>query len=199
MYGYSQIPHYGIPRPEQRLSLNKFLAVNHSNHYIRILLWLCEALTTSYLCMSILCYIWIFTARKRSLRMLCFYTCLSVILFIRGGGCLSQCMLRYTPGRYTPGNRHPPPGSRTPSGADTPPGVDILLEQTPPPPEKTPLRADTPPPEQTPPPKQTTPPGKDTPPVRSACWEIQPISVRYASYWNAHLCQDLLKSAKKIG
>ena len=28
----------------------------------------------------------IITARKRSLRRLCFYTCLSVILFTRGGG-----------------------------------------------------------------------------------------------------------------
>ena len=49
-------------------------------------------------------------ARKRSLRRLCFYTCLSVILF--PGGCLPQCMLRYT----RPQSRHPPPPR-----ADTPP------------------------------------------------------------------------------
>ena len=53
----------------------------------------------------------IITARKRSLRRLCFYTCLSVILFT--GGCLPQCMLGNTP---TPGNRHKPPPH---PGADT--------------------------------------------------------------------------------
>ena len=34
-------------------------------------------------------------ARKQSLRRLCFYTCLSFCS--RGGGCLLQCMLGYTP------------------------------------------------------------------------------------------------------
>ena len=38
------------------------------------------------------------TARKRSLRRLCFYICLSVILFT-GGGYLGRCT---PPGRYTP-------------------------------------------------------------------------------------------------
>ena len=42
------------------------------------------------------------TARKRSLRMLCFYTCLSVILFT-GRGCLPQCMLGYPPEETPPG------------------------------------------------------------------------------------------------
>ena len=46
------------------------------------------------------------TAHKRSLRRLCFYTCLSVILFTRV--CLPQCMLGCTP------------QSRRPPGADTP-------------------------------------------------------------------------------
>ena len=39
----------------------------------------------------------IITARKRSLQRLCFYTCLSVILFTGGWGCLPQCMLGCTP------------------------------------------------------------------------------------------------------
>ena len=47
-----------------------------------------------------------FTACKRSLRRLCFYTCLSFCSQV--GGCLPQCMLGYTP-----------PGSRHPSAADT--------------------------------------------------------------------------------
>ena len=56
------------------------------------------------------------TARKQSLRRLCFYTCLSFCS--RGGGrCLPQCMLGYTlsqnqrqtpprPEAYTPRSRH---------------------------------------------------------------------------------------------
>ena len=43
------------------------------------------------------------TAHKRSLRRLCFYTCLSVILFT-GGTCPG------TLGRYTPRGRYTPPG-----------------------------------------------------------------------------------------
>ena len=58
----------------------------------------------------------IITARKQSLRRLCFYTSLSVILFTGGGG-LPQCMLGCTPlapgtrGRHPPRTRarHPPP------------------------------------------------------------------------------------------
>ena len=46
------------------------------------------------------------TARKRSLRRLCFYMCLSVHL---GGGCLPHCMLGYTPSsRQTPPRVEPP-------------------------------------------------------------------------------------------
>ena len=75
----------------------------------------------------------IITARKRSLRRLCFTpVCQS---FCSRGGCLPQCMLRYTPiqsrhpWKQTPllGSRHPlgkqtcPPGSRHPPWeADTP-------------------------------------------------------------------------------
>ena len=65
----------------------------------------------------------VFTARKRSLRKLCFYTCLP---FCSQEGCLSQCMLGYTPlGADTPWSRHYPgadtPQSRHPRGPDIPP------------------------------------------------------------------------------
>ena len=63
-----------------------------------------------------------FTARKRSLQRLCFYTCLSVILFTRGG--LPQCMLGYHPqGAGTP-RKQIPPWTRHPPGAAPPPGAD---------------------------------------------------------------------------
>ena len=98
---------------------------------------------------------------------------LSAILFT-GGGCLPQCMLGYHP----PGSRHPQ--SRHPPGAD--------------PPEQTPLGADTPqgqtPPRSRPPPEQTPPgsrhPLEQTPP-QEADSDIQSMSGRYASYWNAFL------------
>ena len=52
----------------------------------------------------------IITARKRSLRRLCCYTCLSVILFTKGAGVSeTQCMVGYTP----PGSRHPHPLGRS--------------------------------------------------------------------------------------
>ena len=53
----------------------------------------------------------------------------------RGGGCLPQCMLGYTPSPWeqTPplGADTPPLGADTP-GADTPPGTHPPQEQTPP-------------------------------------------------------------------
>ena len=52
------------------------------------------------------------TFRKRSLRTLCFYTCLS---FCSQGGCLPQCMLGYTP-----------PGADTPSPGADPPGGGVV-------------------------------------------------------------------------
>ena len=71
----------------------------------------------------------IFTARKRSLRRLCFYTCLSVILFTGGvwsiacwdthphlPGPEAPPWIRHTP---TPGTWHSP-GSDTPPGPGTP-------------------------------------------------------------------------------
>ena len=70
------------------------------------------------------------TARRRILRRLCFYTCLSVIQFT--GGCLPQCILGYIPPPRadTPGDQTPPPPA-----ADTP-RLDIPQEQTPPPQEQ---------------------------------------------------------------
>ena len=70
----------------------------------------------------------LFTARKQSLRRLCFYTCLSVILFTEGEvpGQVSPSgqvhpLGRYTPlGMYTP-RAGTPPGRYTP-WAGTPPG-----------------------------------------------------------------------------
>ena len=68
----------------------------------------------------------IITARKRSLRRLCFYTCLSVILFTGGEGvCLSASWDSRPPQDQTPlgadtPREQKPPGSRHPPGADTP-------------------------------------------------------------------------------
>ena len=100
-----------------------------------------------------------FTVRKRSCGKVMFYTCLSVILFMGGGGvCPSACWdthplppgtrdtpknQRQTPprtrGRHPAGQTPPPPWadppSRHPSQADTPPADT---------PGQTPPRADTP-------------------------------------------------------
>ena len=46
------------------------------------------------------------TARKRSLRRLCFYTCLSVILFT-GGSASVHAGIADPPGADTPRSRHP--------------------------------------------------------------------------------------------
>ena len=84
----------------------------------------------------------IITARKRSLQRLCFYTCLSVILFT-GEFCLSACWDGRAPRSRPPGSRHPlrsrhPPGpetpqepeSDTPSSRHPPPGADAPPAQS---------------------------------------------------------------------
>ena len=73
----------------------------------------------------------IITARKRSLQRLCFYTCLSVILFT-GGFCLSACWDGRAPRSRPPGSRHPL-RSRHPPGPETPqePESDTPQQQTP--------------------------------------------------------------------
>ena len=73
--------------------------------------------------------IFLITARKRSLQMLCFYTCLSVILFRRG-----EYLGRYPLGRYTPwagtspGQVYPP--SRYTPGRYTPHAVHAGIRST---------------------------------------------------------------------
>ena len=130
----------------------------------------------------------------------------SVILLT--GGCLSQCMLGYTPpprADSMPRSRHPPkqtpPWSRAPQeqppGADTPPhpGADTPQSRHPPPRSRHP-------PEQTPPtprsrrppgthppradtPLEQTPPGSRHPSPWEAVYSIRSTSGRYASYWNS--------------
>ena len=123
----------------------------------------------------------IFTARKRSLRRLCFYTCLSVILFTGG-----------VPGQvHPPGQVHHPQAGRPPQ-AGTPLGRYTPMAGVPPPGQvHPPLGRYTPPRQAHPlagtPPGQVHPPGRYPPPGSSACWEIRATSGRYASYWNAFL------------
>ena len=88
------------------------------------------------------------TARKRSLRRLCFYTCLSFILFTGG-----EYLTRYTPPEQTP------PGTRSTPQSRHPPWDQVS------PPSRHPLGPGTPP-EQTPPWEQVHPPGADTPRTR---------------------------------
>ena len=100
------------------------------------------------------CYL-IFTALKRSLRSLCFYTCLSVILFTEGSVCLSACWDTHTPppqNRPSPLEQTPPPPSAHPRSTQ-PPWSRPPLEQTSP-------VADTPVADTSP---QSRPPGADTP------------------------------------
>ena len=116
----------------------------------------------------------IFTTRKRSLRRLCFYTCLSFCPW-EGGG-LPQYMLGYHPPR--PGT---PPLRAVP--LDQAPPRAVPLDQAPPP-QSSPPGPGTP---QSSPPRPGPPPDQAHTPRSSACWEIRSTSGRYASYWNATL------------
>ena len=63
--------------------------------------------TVRILLECILVYLWVYRKNNFlaiSLRKLCFYTCLSVILF--AGGCVPQCMLGYTPPGADPPSTH---------------------------------------------------------------------------------------------
>ena len=137
----------------------------------------------------------IFTARKRSLRRLCFYTCLSVILFTGG-----KYLGRYPPRAGAPRQVHPQAG--TPPCAGTCPRQVHTLPGRYTPRQVHPNRAGTPSRQVHPPspwagipragtlPQQGTPPGRYTAqagtlPLSSACWEIRATSGRYSSFWNA--------------
>ena len=118
----------------------------------------------------------IFTARKRSLRRLCFYRCLSV----HGGG------MENPPGWRTPWMEIPPDGEPPLDGGTPPDGEPPRMEN--PPGWRTPLDGGPPrmetPPDGEPPgwrtPRWRNPPSYGEPPSRSMCG-------RYASYWNAFL------------
>ena len=104
------------------------------------------------------------TARKRSLRRLCSYTCLSVILFTGKGsasvhaGIADSSLLGADPPWEQTRRSRPPPGEQTYSGGRYPP-------------------------------RSRHPTGR-RPNLHSACWEIRATSGRYASYWNAYLLRD---------
>ena len=100
------------------------------------------------------------TVRKRSLRRLCFYTCLSVILFTGGGGVYPSMQLSLS---WCEGSIQVTSNAWWDRSHDTPPG-------------------------QVHPPRAGTPHWVGTPPPGSSvCWEIRATSGRYASYWNAFL------------
>ena len=113
--------------------------------WILCLSWKTRMITSQVLSLVFLCY-FIFTARKRSLRRLCFYTCLSVILFTGGMSASVHDGI------------NTPPGSRHPWEADSPWEADPPANRHHPPPR-----------EADPPPRKQTPLEVDTPP-----WEADP-------------------------
>ena len=106
--------------------------------------------------------VYIITARKRSLRRLCFHTGLSVILFTRGRVVPGQVPLRAgTPQQVNTCPWQVPPGRHTPL-AGTPPGQV-------PPWAGTPLQAG-------------TPPGSYTPWQVQPPWQVHPLG--HSAYWD---------------
>ena len=111
----------------------------------------------------------------------------------RGGGCLPQCMLGYTP----PGADTPLDQADTPTGAETPnpDQADTPPDQA----DPSPQTRQTPPTRQThthtpdPPGTRQTPPRtrQTPPPPREADSSIPSTSGRYASYWNAFLLNEM--------
>ena len=145
----------------------------------------------------------IFTARKLSLQRLCFYTCLSV----HSVGVPGQVppWTGTPPGQvHPPAQVHPLPWAGTPpplgrytpspGRAGTPPPLGRYTPWAGTPPRQVHPRADISPQAGTPPwagtpPRQVHPLGRH--PQSSACWEIWATSGRYASYWNAFLCEGI--------
>ena len=119
----------------------------------------------------------LFTVRKRSLRRLCFYTCLSVHRGSTQAGTPPAGTPRqvHPPGRYTPLGRYPP--GRYSLQAGTPPRVGTPPRQVHSLGRYTPWAG--------------TPLGRYIPwagtPQSNACWEIRATSGRYAPHWNAFL------------
>ena len=94
----------------------------------------------------------------------------SVILFTRGGVCLSACW-DTTPGKETPPGKESAPWQ----------GVRPLARR---------------PPWQGRPPRQGDAALARQTPLHSACWKIQSTSGRYASYWNAILVGSVTANVK---
>ena len=124
-----------------------FSRISGRSPHSRLPLYQKKFLFQTFLSFSLSC---IFTARKRSLRRLCFYTCLSVILFTGGE----------VPGQVPPRQVHPP-SRYTPSGRYNPPAG------TPPPQAGTPLR-------QVPSPRQVHPPDRYTPQAGTSPGQVHP-------------------------
>ena len=93
-----------------------------------------------------------FTARKRSLRRLCFCTCLSVSHSVHRGVSVPQCS---SPRQTRPGQTHPHPRA------------------APPPPRQIPPRSRHPSRSRHPPWEQTPPHQEQSSSLFSACWEIR--------------------------
>ena len=69
----------------------------------------------------------VITTRKQSLRRLCFYTCLSVILFTGGSASVHAGIADHPQEQTAPGSRHPPAQCILGDTANTQ-AVCILLE-----------------------------------------------------------------------
>ena len=100
------------------------------------------------------------------------------VIFLQASVCpqggLPQCMSGYQPPRRRPSKKESPPRRRTPEEGEPP---------SPSPKKENPPRRRTPPEGE--PPKKENPPRRRTPPESR-----RSMSSRYASYWNAFLCED---------
>ena len=136
---------------------------------------------------------YIIIARKRSLRRLCFYTCLSVILFTGGVSASVHAQIHTPPGADTPLEQIHPEQTPHPQSRH-PPGLEQTHPQSRHPQSRHPLGADTP--------QSRHLPGADTPLELTLPWSRHPplcsASGRHASYWNAYLFRNALKSMRSL-